>query len=540
MIVSVALPSKPLPKGSRVDHYELRAFLDEGGMGSVYRALDTRIGKDVAVKMLAPPADGKPMTEQLKQRFLREVLAISRIRHPNVVQVHDYGFTEEGLPYMVMDLLEGQDLNKILKATREPLATSYAVDIMMEVCSALRACHRVGVVHRDLKPANIFLTTTETGHGWQVKIIDFGVAKAAIAGELTEHGQIVGTWQYLSPEQVDGNAGPASDQYAIGVMLYQCLTRKLPYGAFKGTAVLKAIDKGEFAKPREHRPDAIPEGVERIILQAMDVSPEKRFESVYALGQQLWEFASPLGQELWKKYYFHSPVPAALPPQMTSGIAISIVQDLTEMRGRQQREQGELATEVADYQGTTSAQLADQGVGRNVSNADLLVPTRPPTAADGASTSASPVLDGETSEVAIEMSWNDRLASESDIEPPPADSIKRHIFFVLGGIVVGASVVAVIGLALHRSPERLIRPAPFPAPPPSAGARETSPAPVHVDPGHINPAPAPVPVPIPSGAKGVPPVEGAQESQPAPRKKGHRTRPRKELELTPDGLPVLP
>ena len=130
------------------------------------------------------------------------------------------------------------------------------------------------------------------------------------------------------------------------------------YGAFKGTAVLKAIDKGEFAKPREHRPNAIPEGLDRIILQAMDVSPEAPSSRVRARAAASGA-REPAWAGVWKKYYFHSPVPAALPRQMTSGIAISIVQDLTEMRGRRRR-QGEQATEVADYRAPRRHGLANE------------------------------------------------------------------------------------------------------------------------------------------------------------------------------------
>jgi serine/threonine-protein kinase len=517
-------------------------------MGTVYRAVDTRIGKDVAVKMLSPTPDGKPMTEQLKRRFLREVLAISRIKHPHVVGVHHYGFTEEGIPYMVMDLLEGQDLNKLLKQSSQPLATSHAVDIMMEVCSALRACHQVGVIHRDLKPANVFLTTSETGHGWEVKIIDFGVAKAAIAGELTEHGQIIGTWQYLSPEQVEGKAGPASDQYAIGVMLYQCLTRRLPYAAFKGTAVLKAIDRGEFVKPRELRPDTIPEGLEAIILRAMRLSPSDRFDSVYELGQHLWEHASPLGKELWKNFYFHSPVPRGLPRQLSAGIAISLVQDLTGGPSADEVGTSQAPTRLANYQGATAATSKSEAH----LNSALLMATQPPTTPDSVLPNDGAGGTQIASKIAVDSSWREPADEEQSSAATPERKWlaagRRHIIGI--GVILGAALLATVGgLALRRSDERLIRPARSTSATVSVDTQPTG-TPRAAEPlarAALGSQASSAPASDTTSAAAVSPVSRDKPAEgriAAPNrvvpKKEHRARLRKALEMTPDGIPLLP
>jgi serine/threonine-protein kinase len=300
-------------KGRRIDRYELHELIGEGGMGAVYRAVDSRLGRTVALKTVVPQRSGVGLTDELRQRFMREALAASKVEHRNVVQVIDFGVTGDGTPYLVMEYLRGQDLGVMLRKTREPLAVEYVADVMLGVCAALRACHQLGIVHRDLKPSNIFLAETDTGH--EIKVLDFGVSKAPMADELTQEGQILGTPQYLSPEQVNGKVGPESDQYALGVLLYVCLTKRLPFEEHQNLSLLRAIEVGRFRGPRAHRSD-IPEALEAIVLRAMHTNPDQRFESVHVLGQRLWDFASSRGQVEWKNYYFHSP-PVAMPAKST-------------------------------------------------------------------------------------------------------------------------------------------------------------------------------------------------------------------------------
>jgi serine/threonine-protein kinase len=295
-----ALPQKPAPP-QKIDRYELQALIGRGGMGAVYRALDTRLGRLVALKTATAKRSGARLTDRVRQRFLREAMALSRVEHRNVVQVLDFGFADEGTPFLVMELLRGRDLGALLAETQRPLGITEAVDVMLGVCAALRACHRAGIIHRDLKPGNIFLAETETGR--EVKVLDFGVSKAPTDDDLTREGQILGTPQYLAPEQVDGKVGPASDQYALGVLLYVSLTLRLPYEEHQDGGLLRAIEAGRFAPPRKFRAE-IPEALEAIVLRAMHTSPSERFESVFALGQRLWDLASPRSQEEWRGYYF--------------------------------------------------------------------------------------------------------------------------------------------------------------------------------------------------------------------------------------------
>jgi serine/threonine protein kinase len=284
----------------KIDRYELREMIGCGGMGAVYRAIDTKLGRTVALKTTAAKRNGARLTDRVRQRFLREAMALSKVEHRNVVQVLDFGFADDGTPFLVMEHLRGRDLGALLAGSETPLPVTDVVDIMLAVCAALRACHRAGIIHRDLKPGNIFLAETETGR--EVKVLDFGVSKAPTADDLTREGQILGTPQYLAPEQIDGKVGPASDQYALGVVLYVCLTLRLPYEDHQNRQLLRAIETGTFESPRSFRTD-LPEVLEAIVLRAMHVSPSERFESVYALGQRLWDLASPRSQEEWRSYY---------------------------------------------------------------------------------------------------------------------------------------------------------------------------------------------------------------------------------------------
>src|SRR5262245_53393084 len=147
-----------------IGRYELQKLVGEGGMGNVYRGLDTKTGRTVAVKVVDLPAD-EAAADKLRLRFMREVRAVSRIGHPNVVRVHDYGFSDENVPYLVMELLDGTDLGKVLKESPS-LPVPYVADVMIEVCAAVRACHAGSIIHRDLKPGNIFLAKTDAGPGW--------------------------------------------------------------------------------------------------------------------------------------------------------------------------------------------------------------------------------------------------------------------------------------------------------------------------------------------------------------------------------------
>jgi serine/threonine protein kinase len=294
------LPSN-LSKGDLVDHFEIRELIGEGGMGAIYRAIDTRLGRVVALKVVRGGEFTASFSEMVRQRFLREALAMSRVEHRNVVRILDFGFSGV-TPYLAMEYLRGRDLGKLIETTEGFLPVSEVVDLMLSVCAAIRACHDAGIIHRDLKPSNIFLCDSDSG--WDVKVLDFGISKAPLLdSDLTKDGQIVGTPQFLAPEQIAGRTLPQTDQYALGVVLYECLTKSLPYHSHAIVGLLRAIDEGDFTPPCALRGD-LPKRLEEIIVRAMRPVPEQRFASVHAMGRELWEFASPVTRDRWRSYYF--------------------------------------------------------------------------------------------------------------------------------------------------------------------------------------------------------------------------------------------
>ena len=292
-----------LKRGQKLDRYELRELIGQGGMGQVYRAWDTVLGRDVAVKVLT-------ITEPaMLKRFAREAEAIGRLDNPHVVGLHDLRIDAQ--PYIVMEYLRGESLNSRLK--RGALGVEEAVEVILGVCCGVNACHRVGIIHRDVKPANVYLADT-ADYGTVVKVLDFGVAKPSqVQEEVTTPGQVVGTPRYLSPEQVRGDeADELSDQYQIGLLLHVCLTGRPPFADREKGSLARAILTADYPKPREERPD-VPPGLERIILKAMSLERCERFPSVLELGRALVSYVPPETRPLWSEAFEHSDAHAVRP-----------------------------------------------------------------------------------------------------------------------------------------------------------------------------------------------------------------------------------
>jgi serine/threonine-protein kinase len=280
--------SRPL-EGTVLGRYRLVRWLGEGGMGAVYEATHQELGKRAAVKTLHERLAAAP---EARQRFLREGKAAARIRHTNVADVYDVGLDGEH-PYLVMELLEGEDLGRWL-ARRGALPVQECADLLVPVVAAVAAAHDLGIVHRDLKPENIFLTR-ERG-GLTPKVLDFGISKLGDAdapSALTGTGALLGTPHYMSPEQARGDKqiDARSDQYALGVILYQCVTGRRPLQGVPLYSLIQRTVHGDFPPPRQLHP-ALPSAFEALILQAMARQPDRRFASTRALGQALLAFAS--------------------------------------------------------------------------------------------------------------------------------------------------------------------------------------------------------------------------------------------------------
>lgn len=272
------------PGDSIGGRYRVLRHLGTGGMGQVFAAERLALGDEVAIKCISPDRD----TPKSRARFLREARAMARIRHPNVVQVFDFG-EEAGLPCLVMELLQGPTLAEVLKHRR--LTPAEAGHVFAQVCSAVEAGHRRGVVHRDLKPGNVVLATGDAG-GQIVKVLDFGLARFVgdegnDGSQLSTAGGLMGTVAYMSPEQVEAAAaGTASDIWALGVMLYEMLTGELPFRAPTPVATLMKILDGEFT-PVAQLVSGVPDAFEEAIAAALQSDPGDRPDSPMDLARRV-------------------------------------------------------------------------------------------------------------------------------------------------------------------------------------------------------------------------------------------------------------
>jgi serine/threonine-protein kinase len=257
--------------------YEIERILGRGGMARVYRARDTQLGRDVAIKLMRPDLEEDPVFEA---RFLNEARNASSISHPNVVRVLDFGTDGPG-PYLVMELVDDGDLASLI-GEEGPLSPNRAATIAAEVASAIHAAHRHGIVHRDVKPGNILV-----GTDGRARVADFGIARATGEETLTRTGTSLGSVDYFSPEQARGEpATAASDVYALGVVLYEMLTGMRPFSGETPYAVAVARLEAPPPDPRAARPD-IPKPLATVVQRAMAVDPAARYVSAGTMGRAL-------------------------------------------------------------------------------------------------------------------------------------------------------------------------------------------------------------------------------------------------------------
>jgi serine/threonine protein kinase len=271
--------------GAVVDgRYEILGPLGAGGMGQVFRARRIRLGDDVALKAMHP-ADFGP---EAAERFLRESRACARLRHPHIVSILDFDVDASGYPFMVMELLSGPSLREELDLGGA-FAPARALAVLEAVAGAIQLAHDEGITHRDLKPANV--VAHEYGSGERVyKVIDFGLAalmQPADATRLTLPFTFLGTMAYASPEQLAGESiGPATDQYALGVIAYELLAGRRPFDGVDPLVLARQVTAGETAPPSRHRP-AVPAAADAVILRAMARRADDRWPSVSAFVEAL-------------------------------------------------------------------------------------------------------------------------------------------------------------------------------------------------------------------------------------------------------------
>jgi len=259
--------------------YQIQEELGAGGMGTVYRAIHTESSELVAVKVLSATMAREP---GLVERFRREIESLQKLTNPHIVRFLDSG-EHDGTYYYAMELVEGETLTRRLGRVKR-LGWEVVIDISVQVCRALKSAHDAGIIHRDLKPGNLMLTDEDL-----VKLTDFGVAQIFAAGKLTATGGIVGTAEYMSPEQAQGRkAHRTSDLYSLGAVMYCMLTGRPP---FQGRSTVELIQKqryGQFDPPRSIVPE-IPRWLDEVVCRLMSKEPEDRYPDAYVLGLRLQE-----------------------------------------------------------------------------------------------------------------------------------------------------------------------------------------------------------------------------------------------------------
>jgi serine/threonine-protein kinase len=301
--------------------YQILAKLGEGGMGVVYKVRHVHFDEIFAIKVVSPSllADSG-----FQQRFRTEALLMRRLDHPNAVRVQDYDETEDGRPFMVMEYVEGMGLDRLL--AQEPLFTiPRSLRITMQVCEALAAAHKLGIVHRDIKPSNILVVQQPDGRD-HVKVLDFGVAKVkegsgVQAASVTRTGFVVGTPDYMSPEQAQGVRGDLldgrSDLYSLGVVLFQLLTGRLPFSADTPVMVLLAHMQQKPPNPRDLRD--IPGPLSSLVLRALEKEPALRFPNAEAMRDALKTMLDMEEMDLGGTIRGASPFRAPAAPESGSG-----------------------------------------------------------------------------------------------------------------------------------------------------------------------------------------------------------------------------
>ncbi len=307
-------PDYLLSPGTLLGRYRIQRPLGEGGMAIVYEAVHVDLEKTVAIKVLRPEA---LQSADTRRRFLREARTAANLRHPNVAEVFDVG-EEDATLFLVMERMEGETLLDLLN--REgPISPESAADLLLPVCGALATAHEIGVVHRDVKPENIFLARTRHG-GLQPKLIDFGISLAPAweGGRFTANSSLLGTPNYMAPEQAreGGRVDARSDQYAVAVVLYECVAGRRPFEHDQLYPLLHAIVQGEPPPSLRSLRPSIPAAFEAVVLRAMDRDPAARFPDVQALGRALLPFASAAVRGVWEPVFVGDAPP---PVEVMSG-----------------------------------------------------------------------------------------------------------------------------------------------------------------------------------------------------------------------------
>jgi serine/threonine protein kinase len=267
-----------LPPGAELAGYRIERFIAGGGMGAVYEATQIALDRRVAMKFVSPALGAD---NRFRERFRSEARSAAAIEHPNILPVYEAGELEDGRLFLAMKLVNGPDLHSLL-IERGPLDAAEAVAILLPIGEALDAAHEQGLVHRDVKPANVMLETRDGG--WQAYLTDFGLAKPGEqAEEHTATGELLGTVDYMAPEQINGQPlDGRADVYSFGCMVYRCLTGERPFPRESRTGTLMAHANAPVPLPSE-KVAGLPPPLDMVVRRSMEKDPAKRAPSAAAL-----------------------------------------------------------------------------------------------------------------------------------------------------------------------------------------------------------------------------------------------------------------
>lgn len=279
-------------EGQRLGRYQVLEPLGRGGMARVYRAYHPQLDRYVAIKVLRPDLVDD---DEFLARFQREARAVAALRHPHIIQVFDFD-VQDGTSFMVMELLEGDTLRARLNDYRlrgEPMPRGEVLRVLLDVLDGLGYAHEAGMIHRDIKPANIMLTRRG-----ETVLTDFGIAQIIGATRHTAAGALMGTLNYVAPEQgLEGRSDPRSDLYSVGIVAYEMLTQRIPFDADTPLAILMKHLNDPLPLPRQVDP-TIPESLERVLLKTLAKNPDDRYQSAAELAQALRQAAAAAGIEI--------------------------------------------------------------------------------------------------------------------------------------------------------------------------------------------------------------------------------------------------
>lgn len=353
-------PADPLIGTTINDRFKVLGLVAKGGMGKVYKAEQSPLGRIVAVKVLHPnySGDGDP---EFSKRFTLEASVVSRLKHPNTVTVYDYGETADGVYFMAMEYLEGKTLHRLIREEGS-LEVGRALHILVQVARSLREAHGQGVIHRDLKPANIFLIRHDDDSDF-VKVLDFGLVKNLDendAESLTKTGLFMGSPKYMAPEQIRGDrVTPATDVYALGVILFEMLAGKVPYDRPNSANLLLAHVNEPVPTIQSVNPlVSVPAAIEEITYRCMAKSPEDRFQSMEELIAAIKHagiFVSGLGPSLTGDFHNSLSAPRAPASGENARATTSAMPPLPHASGEPTISAGEAITQA---RGPLSSQFA--------------------------------------------------------------------------------------------------------------------------------------------------------------------------------------